>query len=132
MALFTDGEPLDVSKLNVMASQIDELNAKLAIMTNSVNNNNKNRIPAIPIVQTGHVVVNMEAGTASQPLSGYTPELFDGNAPKVVACPRSNLKSKQYVSVSVTNITTTPQIVVTSNDKLTNFRVDWIAVYIRQ
>jgi hypothetical protein len=131
-SLFTDGEPLDVSKLNTLVTEINDLKATLAIITNSVNNNNKNRIPAIPIVQTGHIVINMEAGTTSQPLSGYTPELFEGNAPKVVACPRSNLKSKQYVSVSVTNITTTPQIVVTSNDKLTNFRVDWIAVYIKQ
>lgn len=132
MALFTDGEPLDVAKLNKLATQVDELNAKMAIITNSVNSSNKNRVPAIPIVQTGHVVVNMDgAGTKTEPIA-YSPELFEGNVPKVVASPRSNLKSKQYVSVSVTNITTTPQIVVTTNDKLTNFRIDWIAIYIKQ
>jgi hypothetical protein len=131
MALFTDGEPLDVSKLNSMAAKIDELNATLAMLTKSAGNN-ANRIPAIPIVQTGHIVVNIDAaGTKAEPIA-YSPELFNGNVPKIVASPRSNLKSKQYVSVSVIGLTTTPQIVVTTNDKLTNFRIDWIAVYIQQ
>lgn len=135
MALFTDGEPLDVSKLNDIASQLDSLKAQVAIMTSAYNAANKNKVPTIPVIETGSIRIDMDkAGTVTKDIDFNTSGAFDlsSEVPKLVASARSGLNSKQYVSISVTNLTKSPKIVVTSNDKLSNFLVDWIAIYQRE
>jgi hypothetical protein len=135
MALFTDGEPLDVSKLNDIASQLDSLKAQVAIMSSAYNAANKNKVPTIPVIETGSIRIDMDkAGTITRDIDFNASGAFNlsSEVPKIVASPRSELKEKQYVSISIMKVTTNPQIRVTSNDKLSNFLIDWIAIYQRE
>jgi len=133
MALFTDGEPLDVAKLNSLATAVDTLKAQVAIMTNAYNAANKNRTARVPIIETGYVMADLAAGTKSFPINiNYQSSFGPGEYPAVVAMSRSTPKSGQYVDISVTSVSSTnPLLWVTSNQAVTNHRIDWIAVYMK-
>jgi cyclophilin family peptidyl-prolyl cis-trans isomerase len=132
MALFTDGEPLDVAKLNSLATSLDSLTATVKIMTNAYNAANKNRTSKVPVVETGFVTATMSAGTKSFPINvNYQSAFGPGENPTVVAMSRTAPKTGQYINVSVTTSSTNPLLWITSNQALSNSRIDWIAVYMK-
>lgn len=55
MTLFTDGEPLDVDKLNKLAEKVQDMEAQFNSFTTRYDSNNKRVVNTVPIISTGAI-----------------------------------------------------------------------------
>ena len=131
---FNDGEPLDPVKLNKLSQNINTLYERTALTNQTTQSGNI----AVPIIFTAFLKFSkVGPGKAKeQPINMSTvfsdSELKSGRVFAVAGC-RSQLDDGDDVSVSITDITTSPKVcVVNSGKESKTISVDVIAVLLKE
>ena len=123
--VFNEGEPLDPNQLNKLQTNIANTYQTSSTLYNATVGNQT--VAYVPIMNCGHVIFEKVTKNVVAK-KGFDPGTMFTSTPHVVAVFRSNLIDLDQISVTVVNVASKPEILISSNRDRVDVRVEWIAM----
>ena len=132
--VFQEGEPLNVTSLNEMYTELVKLRGNFGAMATAGDIVDSLLGPTVPVIAGKRESVNLVAnGVVTISIADELSKKYTGKTetPWVVVGLGGKLNAKEVVSATVHGSGLQKTIYVTSNVSKENFGIYWIAVYLR-
>jgi hypothetical protein len=132
--VFQEGEPLNVTSLNEMYTELVKLRGNFGAMSQADDIVDSLLGPSVPVITGRREEVDLKKDeVVSINISDQLSKVYTGKTetPWIVTSLGGKLNAKDVVSVSVHGTGLQKTIYVTSNVNKGNFGIFWIAVYLR-
>lgn len=132
--VFQEGEPLNVTSLNEMYTELVKLRGNFGAMSTAGEIVDSLLGPTVPVITGNRESIDLKANdVVSISIADKLSKKYTGNTenPWIIVGLGGKLNAKEVVSATVHGSGLQKTIYVTSNVKKDNFGIYWIAVYLR-